>query len=121
MVRTLSDDIDTDVSRVFLDVRHFASSVTRYPLGIIANAVTVTVLWTPTSANEDMKRGRTNERSGTLQLADSVVVDSRDLWLIDSEMWSAGQWKTLPGGMKEATLKKPDKEFTTTHSSGGKW
>jgi len=96
-------------------------SVTHYPQGVIANAAAVTGIWTPISANENRSKGRTNERSGTLQLASSVVVDSRDLWLIDSETWSAGPWRTLPGGMKEATLKKPDQETRTSTHSGGKW
>lgn len=121
MPRTLADDIAADVSRVFLDTRHFAINVTHYPAGTIGSPATVTGIWTPETSSEDKAAGRRNSRRGCLQVDDSVVIRSDDLWQIDSEMWSTESWKTLPGGMKEARLKKADQETRTAHSSSGKY
>jgi len=118
-VSRFSDDFAESVVPNLL--YHMGDSVTHYPQGIITNAVTVTGIWTPMSTVLDKSTGVKVCINGSLQLAASVTVDSRDIWLIDSVKYSAGKWMPLPGGMKQADLETVNQEFRTTKSSGGKW
>lgn len=120
MPRTLADDIEADVSRVFLDTRHFAVSVTRYANGI-GSGVSVTAIWTPDKSSKDTSLGESNISSGVLHVSASQDLDARDLWLIDGEKWFTEHWHTLPGGMKEATLTKGDKKRQSAPGSSGKY
>lgn len=87
-------------------------SVTRYPLGVEANAVTVTGLFAERTANQLAGRGDDNSRSATLEVAASVATDPRDTWLINSEVWQTTSVNGASAAMKIVELRRNERQRT---------
>ena len=87
-------------------------SVTRYPLGVVANAVSVTGVFSERSPNQAMTRGDDNDRTATLEVAASVSTDPRDTWLISSEVWNTTSVSGASTGMKTIELRRNERQRT---------
>lgn len=78
---------------------HLGETVSRYPLGVVLNAVSVPGVIVDLSAeigtNQesgdgvvlDDRFGERVRRSGMLEVPASVTVDERDTWLVRGEVW----------------------------------
>lgn len=96
---TLASQLVSDVSSVFLETDDFATSVTQYPLGVVANAVTLTAVFDQDDDNgqpgHDSMFGNRLMRQARLELAATVTVTcgethrERDTFLIAGILWGA--------------------------------
>lgn len=117
---TLASQIQSDNAAVFLNTDDFAQSVTRYPLAVTADAVAVTAVWEPDEPSvtgmgsaQNRERGLDNDRKGTLRIAETVGADTRDTWLIASQLWSTLSVQTVDG-MQYCRLQRWENELRTT-------
>ena len=74
-------------------------SVTRYPLGIVADAVSVTAMFEEIEPALDTQRGEDNVRRGRLSMADSVEAHPNDTWTIGGVHWDARSVGQKQNGM----------------------
>lgn len=113
---TSFDDQFAEFAAPYLS-EHFGQTVSRYPLGVVADSVSVADVWFhEKDATRDKSRGDEIVRTATLLVSDSVTLDSRDAWLINSEEWQVKAIGNTEGGRQRVTLQKNDRE---THSKSG--
>ena len=96
---TLASQIESDVDNVFHNTDDFAVSVSQWPLGVSANAVTATVVFIPDGPTRDKEAGEATSTMGTVYAPDSLTLNVRDRWQIESEMWEVIQLHKEEGGM----------------------
>jgi hypothetical protein len=95
---TLRAAITADVARVILRQDDFAQEVTRYPLGLLADAETGIVAIVDRDEEADAEslqaggpqhdeRGSQIRRHCVLEIPTAIVVDERDTWLVAGELW----------------------------------
>lgn len=118
MARTLAEQIEADVSSVFLNTDEFAESVTRHVAGI-ADAetdVSATGVFIEDAADRQYETGDQIVRMATLQIAETVTVADRDAWTIRSQRWDIcnGEYgQRVDGGMRTIRLKRVEKIQTS--------
>ena len=115
---SLASQIAADITSVFLNTDEVARSVTRYPLGVVPNAVPITVIWEPDddekrNSGQHEERGRDNIRMGWLRVAAAAAVVPADRWLIDSAVWETQGIQTVDG-MQYARLVRVENELRNT-------
>lgn len=76
------DDLEDDVANVFLNEDEFASSVTHYPQGVVANAAAVTAVVSLKPREKDLERGEGYVVRGTVDVGAGVAVTNKDAWSI---------------------------------------
>ena len=103
-----TDDITSEAITDHFD--HFAETVTRYPLGVVANSEPVTAIFIESKPVRDTSRGEEVVRKGELHVKDSVTVDEKDQWLINSELWQTLAVGGVEGGMRILQLQRNDPE-----------
>ena len=81
---TFQDDLEHDVSEVFLntDNEEFAESVTHYPQGVVASAASVVAVAALMPRRKELERGEGYVVRGTLDVSPSVTLHKKDAWLI---------------------------------------
>lgn len=84
---SLKELMIADVDDVFLNIDDHADDVTRYPLGVIANAVTVTAVVDFVRATTQNEFGLVDVVTGTMLIGSAVTVHRNDTWLIDGNLY----------------------------------
>ncbi len=78
-----------DVAQVFMNTAEFAEPVTLYPLGVVANAVPLTAIFS--NENESpLVTGPADERTtdfGHLFLSDARAISEKDTFLVRGKVW----------------------------------
>ena len=118
MSQTLRDDLEADLTRVFLDTRHFAQSVTRHVEGDANDTETLTAIFTEESSSKKTDRGRDNERRGMLLVGPDDTVNVRDAFVIDGAKWRVESKGVQPGGMQELRLIRVEPYLRTRSDRG---
>lgn len=67
----------------------FGESLTRYPLGVSANAVSVTAMFAEDMPSVTADRGLGTKRMATITVAAGVSVSVKDRWVRSGETWAA--------------------------------
>lgn len=102
-------------------------SITRWPLGVKADAETVTAIvelhdetqpgqLTGGRAVRD-ENGEQVVRTGTLQLSDEQETDDRDRWVINSQRWNTVRELGRDAGMHTVLIERLEKIRTAKRSS----
>lgn len=115
---TFLQDMANDATRVALNANEFARSITRYPLGVVANEDTLTAVFdqdednsAPSFSNEF---GTRLIRQARLELAATVTVTcaeagrTRDTFLIDSLLWGAVRIVGRDSAMQTVLIERQD-------------
>ncbi|MBR9800265.1 hypothetical protein GYB59_00565 [bacterium] len=91
----------------------FGQSVTHWPLGVEANAASVTAIWKEQEPTKSTNYGEQTERRGLLKVASSVTVSPRDKWVVESEEWQTTRaTNNDAAGLKMIYVQRNDKQFT---------
>lgn len=99
--------------RLLADPLAGAKTVTRYPLGVIADAVSVTAIVDLDDEDEVAARGNTFPlgedraeivRTGKLEVAAAQATDDRDKWAIDGEVWHTLRIQGQDDGMQTVRI-----------------
>lgn len=67
----------------------FGESLTRYPLGVAANAVSVTAMFAEDSPSVTVERGIGTRRTATITVASGISVSVKDRWVRSGVTWAA--------------------------------
>mgnify|MGYP000641446703 CR=1 FL=1 len=85
-------------------------TVTRYPLGIQADAVSgITGIFNEDKPDHQSQDGERVARHGSIRVATSVTPDKRDAWNIRGEVWQATTVKAPLGGFVVVALERTDR------------
>lgn len=114
MPRSLADDLADDVSRTFLQTDQFGEAVTRYPLGNTGSGAAVSALFDETPPNRMTDHGERVDRTGKLQIDETVDVDAKDTWLVRGEVWQVNAVESALAGLRTIHLQRADKVNTRT-------
>lgn len=115
---TLSSLITSDVSGVFLNTDDFAETVTHWPLGVSANAASVTAVFIEGQGGSedprrDLSRGEEVVHRARLYVPSGTSTDERDIWVVNSVQWQTLAVGPTEGGMTTVQLQRNDRERRT--------
>lgn len=113
---SLFTDLYTEIAAPLLG-DFLGDDVLRYPLGALDGdkAQTITnAIWNELEATQDQTRGREVIRNGVLVLPAGSSIDARDSYRINGEIWQVVTWQISPTGTIDATLKRTEREVTTS-------
>lgn len=89
---------------------HLGESLTRWPLGVEADAETVTGIFYERDSSQDKTRGENNVRTARLQITDSDDADPSDVWIIRTEQWSVSSVAGPNAGLRVINLRKSERQ-----------
>lgn len=95
-------------------------NVTRYPAGVVADAVTVVavpVTMPPVVETDYGKSDRIVHRM-TLDVKSSVEVDRKDQWLISGKLYQTEFIRDVEAGMRTISLRRDEKIATSGADAG---
>jgi hypothetical protein len=110
---TLGDLINSDASNVLLDTSDFATSVTQWPCGLEQNSTTVTAVVMVLGVSRSTEAGEEDMHDAELQVASSVSVDERDIWLLSGEKYSVDRLEKSEYGIRPIYLKRHERRQTS--------
>lgn len=121
MARTLKDAIEDDVDVIFLNSSEFAMNVTRYPAGVVANAVSVTAVFVtlPPVLEDNYGKGERIVHRGTLDISSGSSVGRTDQWLIQGLLYQTEYVRDAEGGMRTVGVRR-DEKITTSGADAGR-
>lgn len=85
-------------------------SLTRWPLGVEADAETVTGIVYERDASQDKTRGENNVRTMRIQISDADDCDPSDVWVIRTEQWSVSSVAGPNAGLRLINLRKSERQ-----------
>ena len=118
-----TDMLAADRDAVFLNTDEFAQTITRYPLGVVADAVSmvaIVILDKEPGTNQvdgdgvvpETRHGDRIRNSGTIWADIAVEIDDRDTLLIDGELYGVRRNESHDPAMQEWTIVRTTKITT---------
>ena len=89
----------------------FGAAITHRPLGVAASDVSVTGIVEELPPQAMDERGVGTRRRAMLQVEDSVSVNVRDRWIINSVAWETDSVEGDYGGMIRVSISRPVDEI----------
>lgn len=103
--------MQTDAASLVLNTSDAAQSVTHRPLGVAANDVSVTGVFSEEEPAETNDRGQGTMRRATLTVGSGVSCNVRDRWSVGGVMWESVRLQVDGGGLQVVYLQRPQDEL----------
>jgi len=120
VARTLKDAMEDDVAVIFINSAEFAIDITRYPAGVVANAVSVKAVFvtTPPVLEDVYGKGERIVHRATLDVSASVSPTRTDQYLIQGKLYQTEYVRDTEAGMVTVGVRRDEKISTSGTDTG---